>query len=282
MHDSKLDIAPSQNHKGKDMTRTGTWAVIICMTSLLGCADTGGSGQSDVGETTQAFSANWSYSWADSKNTFINIGSSTNRTCFLSGLAGNLTPVGSNGQSGAGLQISPMGDYFMYLESGGGLLNVVARCMNTSVGRTAEVVWKTGDPSHLLGSVTASRRCFLTSVTTTNQGGPGFVSDSDNVRVWQDGSNWWLGGSQSGVVWATARCIDVSADLGNWLWVAGDPGSRQDPLASDPGGVSCLLTGVGGHFNDNDATDGAYISEDSAQFHMNTKNGHSGWANCVQ
>ena len=56
------------------------------------------------------------------------------------------------------------------------------------------------------------------------------------------------------------------------------------PLSQNPGSVTCLLTGVGGHFNDNDWVDGAYVSYDPGiiQFYMNTKNGHTGWANCVQ
>jgi hypothetical protein len=270
----------------------GVLAMVPTTLSMSGCmmeleADGDDDGD-NIGETQQAFTGNWSYSWGDTQYSFANIGTSTNRTCFMSGLAGNINPVGSTGQTGAGVRINGNGDYEIYVDSDGGALNTFAGCVNTSAGRTAEVTWRTGDAAKQLGAVAPGRRCFLTNVTTSNaypsEGGHGFRFNSDYVRVWQDGLNWWVGGAQSGVVWASARCINVSADHGAWKWVAGDPGTRQDELADNPDGVTCLMTGVGGHFNHNDWVDGAYVSYDAGinQFYMNTKNGHTGWANCVQ
>lgn len=245
-------------------------------------------GDESVDQTEQAFSGNWNYSWGDTKYSFANIGTSTNRTCFMSGMTGNIIPAGSTGQTGVGLRINASNDYELYVDSDGGALGVYARCVNTAAGRTAEVQWRTGDAAKLLGAVSPGRRCFLTRITTSNaypsEGGRGFKSNADYVRVWNDGANWYLGGVQSGVVWARARCIDVSSDHGHWKWQAGDPGTRYDELAYNPGGVTCLLTGVGGHFDKNDWVDGAFVSYDSGinQFFMNTKNGKSGWANCVK
>lgn len=256
-----------------------------CMTEVDGQEENSAAHES---ETEQAFTGNWNYSWGDTKYSFANIGTSINRTCFMSGLAGNIIPAGSTGQTGAGVRINASGNYEIFVDSDGGALNTFARCVNTSSGRTAEITWRTGDAAKQLGAVAAGRRCFLTRVTTSNaypsEGGHGFQYNSDYVRVWQDGFNWWIGGVQSGVVWATARCINVNADYGSWQWVAGDPGTRKDQLSSNPGGVTCLLTGVGGHFNDNDWVDGAYVSYDEGinQFYMNTKDGHTGWANCVK
>jgi hypothetical protein len=276
------------------ISKLGWYGALAVSTSLwtAGCmtepGDGGADGDDNVGEAQQAFTANWNYSWGDTKYSFANIGTSTNRTCFMAGLAGNINPASSTGQTGAGVHINAGGDYEIYVDSDGGALNTFARCVNTSVGRTAEVTWRTGQAAQQLGAVAAGRRCFLTSVTTSNaypsEGGHGFRFNSDYVRVWQDGFNWWVGGVQSGVVWATARCINVSVDHGGWEWIAGDPGTRQDALSGNPGGVTCLLTGVGGHFNDNDWVDGAYVSYNAGinQFYMNTKNGHTGWANCVQ
>jgi len=271
--------------------RYGVLAVVSMVSWVSGCASDIGAQDADiqggVAETQQAFSANWDYLWASTGHTFANIGTSTNRTCFMSGLAGDLRPAGTTSQPGAGVRTNANGDYEIYVDSAGGALSTYARCVNTATGRTPEVTWHTGDPAQWLGPVTSARRCFLTSVATSNatELSPGFKSNSDNVRVFQDSTNWWLGGTQSGNAFARARCVDVSADLGGWLWVAGDPGARQDPLASNPGGATCLLTGVGGHFTDSsDFSDGAYVSYSAtaSQFYMNTKNGHSGWANCVQ
>lgn len=277
------------------LSRLKWCGMLAGMSALLWTTGCGGDvnadgtvGDGNMAETQQAFSAGWNYSWGDTTYSFANIGTATNRTCFLSGLAGNIRPAGPTGQTGAGVRINSSGDYEIYVDSDGGALNVFASCVNTSAGRTAEVQWRTGDAAKLLGAVKAGRRCFLTNVTTSNaypsEGGSGFKSNSDYVRIWQDGYNWWVGGVQSGVVWATARCIDVSADYGGWQWTSGDPGTRQDPLSGNPGGVSCLLTGVGGHFSNNDWLDGAYVSYDAGihQYYMNTKNGHTGWANCIQ
>jgi hypothetical protein len=271
------------------ISRLGRYGIALAMLAVAGGMVAPPAHGDDGGDDPQVmFTGNWNYSWADTKFSLANIGTSVNRTCFMSGLVGNITPVGPQGQTGAGVRINASGNYEIYVDSDGGALGTFARCVNTSAGRTAEVTWRTGEPAKRLGAVAGGRRCFLTSVTTSNGypslGGPGFRLNSDHVRVWQDGASWWVGGVQSGVVWAKARCINVNADHGGWLWVAGDPGTRHDPLAYDPGGVTCLLTGVGGHFTRNDWSDGAYVSYDAGikQFFMDTKNGHSGWAHCVR
>jgi hypothetical protein len=248
------------------------------------------AGTEAVGETAEAFSGNWEYSWGDTKYSKAPIGTATNRTCFLSGLAGNIQPgVWPNAcptQTGAGLTIDANNNYSLYVDSCSPL-NVFARCVNTAAGRTPEVTWRTGQPAQVLGAVTAKRRCFLTNITNTSvypdEGGAGFKTASDQVRVWNDGQTWFVGGQQSGVVYASARCIDVNQDDGGWLWQAGDPGSRKDKL-SGVGSATCLLTGIQGHLYSSDYSDGAYITHDAGlnQFYMNTKNGKAGWANCIQ
>lgn len=237
-----------------------------------------------------AFTGNWNYSWGDTKYSFANIGTASNRTCFMSGMAGSLIPAGSTGQTGVGVNINSSNNYELYVDADGGrALQVWARCVNTAAGRTHEVTWHTGQAAKVLGAVTSKRRCFLTHITTSNAytstyGDKGFRNNSDYVRVWKDSANWYIGGVQSGMVWGGARCIDVSENYGSWLWVSGDPGTRKDNLAYNPGGVTCFLQGVGGHFDKSNWVDGAFITYDNGinQFHMNTKNGKSGWANCVK
>jgi hypothetical protein len=63
---------------------------------------------------------------------------------------------------------------------------------------------------------------------------------------------------------------------------------RQTNQAPIPGvgAANCFLTGIGGRLDSNDWADGAYISQSTDpanpnQFYMNTKNGKTGWANCV-
>jgi hypothetical protein len=241
-----------------------------------------------------AFTGNWNYSWGDTKYSFASIGTANDRTCFMSGMTGDLQPfndptnvsIGDMASVGVKINSTIFGSYYtIYVDSDGGALGVYARCVNTAAGRTAEVSWQTGQAAKVLGAVTAKRRCFLTQIGTSNvTDDNGFRFGSDYVRVWKDNSNWYLGGVQSGTAWAAARCIDVNVDHGNWQWIAGDPGTRKDPLAYNPGGVTCFLTGVGGRFDKSDWADGAFISYNALvkKFYMNTANGKTGWANCVE
>lgn len=284
--------------------------VIVGALSIAGCAIEPGNSdidtdQSDnetpeINEIAQAFSGNWLYSWGVTQSSGLDIGTSTNRTCFLTGITGNIQPaslsegIGCSTATAVRVLTDASGEYSLYIQpSGCGKpLQGFARCVNSATGRTSEVTWMTGQAAKLLGTVTARRRCFLTGVTTStifidNQGvshsGSGFNTTSDSVQIWNDGTNWYLGGSQSGAVWANARCIDVNVDNGGWVWQAGNPGSRKDPL-TNAGGATCFLTGIGGGFFRNDWNDGVYISNDPGlnQFYMNTTNGKTGWARCVQ
>jgi hypothetical protein len=244
-----------------------------------------------VDELAQAFTGTMNYSWGDTKYSFAEIGTATNRTCFLSGMTGNLGPFFAGGQTGVGVIVNAKGNYQLYVDAtSGNPLQAFARCVSSAAGRTAEVTWSTGQAAQVLAPVAPGRQCFLTAITTSNQYGGndpmsyGFKTSADYVRVWRDSARWYVGGVQSGMVWATARCMDVSQNLGNWEWIAGDPDTRKDKLALNPGGMTCLLTGIGGRFNLNDWSDGAFISYDAGinQFYMNTKNGKTGWSTCVK
>jgi hypothetical protein len=257
--------------------RTRFWTLVIALLA------TGGAGP------VHAFSGNWEYFWGTTEDSYLEIGTAINRTCFLSGVVGNfysyLTPDILLG-SGVGLGITSQNNYYIFVHTRLRPLGVFVRCVNTTAGRTPEVTWTKGMPAQVLGPVTPTRRGFLTHIGTaysSSQGGWGFMKNSDSVQVWHDGSNWYIGGVQSGPGSGSARCIDITEDDGCWVWQAGDPGTRKDPLSNESG-VTCLLTGIGGHFSKEDWTDGAFITYEPGlnQFYMNTKNGKTGWANCVK
>ena len=232
-----------------------------------------------------AFSGNWTYSWGDTKFSHADMGTTENRTCFLSGVAGDLrTP--SNGQSGVSVDIIN-GKYNLSVSPGaGGELRAFARCVNTAAGRTGEVTWSTidkssklvaaFDPSHPL------RRCFLTGITVSSayEGTPeGFLSNTDYVQIWQDlvSKSWYIGStSQSGTVYAKASCVDVNKDVGSWL-------SFGTQNLSNVYGATCFLTGIQGQFAYDDWDDGAFIDYNPGanQFFMNIKNGKHAWSTCV-
>jgi hypothetical protein len=247
---------------------------------LAGCGGALDPGGQTVGEATAAFSGNWYYSWSTDTNDEVDIGSSANRTCFLTGMSGNP-------QVDVAVRIADFSPYDYLLDvdtnENGRFGAGFAACINSSAGRTAEKYWVAGQPAVVLAPVAAGRRCFLTGVSPDG----GFIADGDSVQVFHDSANWYLGGFQSAThnwVDARARCIDVSVDEGHWEWIAGETGSRKDELAYNSGGVNCFLTGLAGRFNQPDATDGAFITYESGlnQYFMNTKNGKSGWAQCVK
>jgi hypothetical protein len=119
----------------------------------------------------------------------------------------------------------------------------------------------------------------------TGDSAPGaFTAAADYVRVFNNGTNWVLGGSiAAGVATAEATCIDVNEDDGSWYWQAGTPGGFAGPLSNVPG-TTCGLTGIRGPFTYNSYSDGVVITYNSAlsEFQLNVENGKGGWATCVR
>jgi hypothetical protein len=230
----------------------------------------------------QAIGLGGTYWWGTSNNgnTATNIGTTANRTCFLTGVQGNLKPASAGGWSSAGVFQSGT-DYVMFVQHNNSkALSSGVQCINTATNRTPEVTWRQGQAAKVLGAATASRRCFLTMV----ESGGGFNANSDYARVWKDDYNWYLGGSLSAAGGARAVCVDVAADYGGWLWIAGDPGGFTANLAYNPGGVACMLSGIGGQYDTSNFSDGVSIDYNSGTryFEMTVTNGKRGWGNCVR
>ncbi|WP_375760939.1 hypothetical protein [Corallococcus exercitus] len=219
------------------------------------------------------------YWWGTAANglTSTAIGTSTNRTCFLTGVQGNL-----KGTSWAGVGVFQYaGNWEIFVnQSNGKALSSGVQCINTATNRTPEVSWYDGQAAKLLGAVTADRRCFLTQVEAAG----GFTANADYARVWNDGYNWYLGGNLGAAGGARAVCVDVPSDAGGWLWIAGNPGSFTHNLAYNPGGVACMLSGIGGNFSTSNYTDGVSIDYNSGTryWEMTVSNSKRGWGNCVK
>jgi hypothetical protein len=236
-----------------------------------------------------AFSGNWSYSWGDTKYSYADMGTINNRTCFLSGVTGDLSPPAlsaGGGQPGVGVGILK-NRYILFVDpsNSGGKLGAYARCVNTAAGLTKEASWNSilnkskvqlapPDLSH------PYRRCFLTSITVSNQAGvrAGFSSNTDNVQISYDTKDGWrIGGApKSGYVVAKARCIDVNHDVGSWA----SYGTQK--LTTDAS-ATCFLTGIQGQFIFDDWLDGAFVDyrPTDGAFFMNIKNGKRAWSTCV-
>jgi len=277
--------------------------------SLTGCVGTDepAPGDEPVGEVTAAFSANWNYSWGSASPSSADIGTATNRTCFLTGITGEFEPIPSASAS-AGVRVnSNTGDWEIFVSPQRGALGTYARCANVpSVEYSGSVTFGSSAIDVDLGPATSTRRCFLASLTNyvywdgNDVGWWGFTHSGnwvnnndpysgDHIRIVSKvapdfTSHWYITADEPpslSWVFATARCFNISEDDGSWLWIAGNPGAGQNPLTS-VSGATCGLTGVGGRLTASDYTDGAYITNTGNQFSMNTKNGKAGWATCMK
>jgi hypothetical protein len=271
-----------------------TFVGMFCSLALAGCTlepEDGAGEDVETSSAEQAFSANWNYSWGDTKFSTADLGPAAGRTCFMSGVAGYLTtnnfPEGDS-QAGAGVYIDASNHYRIYVDPAfTATLQTWARCANAA-GQTAELTWRSGQPKTILAPVTANRRCFLTSLTTGRDGQfahGAFQSTLDNVWVANDGVNWYVTGSVDGLVWAKARCIDVTEDLGQF-WGYSTPGNTNVwPLVPATSGATCFLTQVTGQLTaSNDWVQGPYVSYNQGYnyFDFNTKNGTGGRVRCVR
>ncbi|MFI5302830.1 MAG: hypothetical protein ACHREM_32475 [Polyangiales bacterium] len=270
--------------------------------SALGCAvapagdETQKSGES-VGATTEAFGGYWVYTQNVYSATSLDLGVDTNKSCFLAGVSGNLS-------SWAGLETVTQGTYIAVDRRNGhyfldispsadgasvaGIeVGAKAICLPTVTNRTAPVFhiegYSNAAPT-LLAPATKGRQCFLTGIQNTyNFSDPkqAFQHAGDSLRVYQSGGNWYL--TATGVAAGYAACVDVNGAYNPWEWIAPSSGTINEPLASTSGGVQCLLSGIGGNFQQgNSWADGVDIGlKSSAQWQMTVSNGKTGWSTCV-
>src|SRR5262249_11382388 len=137
--------------------------VTIFAGSLTGCvgADEQVPGDEPVGEVTAAFSANWNYSWGSASNSSADIGTATNRTCFLTGITGEFEPDLSPGHpASAGVRVnSNTGNWEIFVSPQRGALAAYARCVNVaSVEYSGSVTNGSSTIDVDLGPATPTRR----------------------------------------------------------------------------------------------------------------------------
>ncbi len=160
-------------------------------------------------------------------------------------------------------------------------------CLPT-VNRTSEVGWSTGEAAHVLASHTANRQCFLTGIANADwyyEAGT-FTSASDYVKVWDDGTNWYIGGNGRALGWA--RCVDVTQHGNQGTWAPTNGGTwvmtQHIDNGTSPLGMQCLLQGVGGEFRTNNFGNGVFINYNNSnqEWSITASAGKTGWVNCVQ
>jgi len=280
------------------MKKLISFAVLgLASLSLGGCAiQHGEDGAGDPGQGDQAFSANWNYSWGDTKQSSADIGTSVGRTCFLTGIGGNFRPGGTiwdppgswNPASG-GVRINAQGHYEIFVNPNPGQSIIVqARCVNGATNRVFGT-W-TGGADTVLGATSTKRQCFLTSinnaaVNSTYTSNWAFTNTTDFVQVHHDRYRWYVGGAiANGWVSASAVCIDDFTAEGSYgVGLAPSAGSNTVPM-TNVAGSTCGLTKVQGSLQAafGDWNDELVIAASGAQFSLTSHNGKAGAATCMQ
>jgi hypothetical protein len=227
----------------------------------------------------------------------------TSNTCFLGGIAGNLSSNLFNPSAGSQDYYATVGlvgdppqpDYVIITQPSetGNLLTSQGICVPGITHRTAEMSWDSDINSGavVLGAVTGfpNRQCFLTGVSnaTPYNVNNKFTSAGDSVRVWQDGHSWYLGGS--GHAAGAARCVDVTFAGAPGELIAGSSDATwnmttQIDHGTSPLGMQCMLQGVAGDFRANSFTDGVFVNYKTSTevWSISVSAGKTGWVNCVQ
>jgi hypothetical protein len=240
----------------------------------------------------QAFTGTWSYSWGDTKYSRADLGTAVNRACFMSGVAGYLTvnkfPEGHS-QAGAGVGIDAATNrWYIYVQPAfTATLQTWARCVSTTT-LTPEVTWRAGQPKKLLAAATPNRRCFFTNLRTGRDNEfdhGGFQSAYDQVFISSDGANYYIDGDQSGLIWASARCFDVTEDQGQFFNFALPGNTITVAMRPEANGNTCGLTQVAGRLTaSNDWENGLIVKYNSMYdyFDLQAKNNTGGRARCVR
>lgn len=263
-----------------------------CIDVAAGGEEAGGEA---VAETEQAASWGGFASWAREDNlpasdNLADIGSDANMTCFLSGFAGNIRSMfgaqAPQGQlystSSAGVFRSG-GRWFIEAFTGSGTerLKAMATCVNITAGRTGTFSWNGGPAAQML-PVAPGRRCFLTQIHNLAHwtADDDFTASTDELRVWNDGVHWYIGGN--GNAHGVASCINVTVDKGEWLWHG--PTTQNLAYNDMTPGTQCFLTGVKGVFRNNDWSNGVFINYNAGlnQYTMTVSSGKSGRARCIE
>lgn len=264
-----------------------------------------------------AFSGVWNYSWGDTVNSAVDIGTSVNRTCFLTGIGGNLKPIAPPYSTypmmaAAGVRKKANGNYEMYVSPTKKTpLIAHATCVNTSKNRS-EFKWTSYDQANSgdlpLGTDANNRFCFLQDVKNipspiadklgTYAHGWAFddAAHPDSVGFFWLNNNWKLA-IKTGIhnypvnVHVSGVCFNANEDHGLWNYWISESASASYPMSATPG-VTCGLHSFSGHFNTEtgDWSDGVSISYKRrllltgapSRFVMNLKNGKSAWASCMK
>ncbi|WP_269749904.1 serine/threonine-protein kinase [Polyangium fumosum] len=197
------------------------------------------------------------------------LGATDERTCFLTGFSANLEGVDWTRPARAGIYEDPQSKRWgLEVDSArGGVVHVESACVDSITGYIGVKSWDSAssDPHPIqLAAVTPRRQCFFTEIAVVD----GLESELDDVRVWHDGQNWWLGGSRASPGKLGLRAYAACMDIGR-AFTSGSVEGQATPLKNgvpgqdlSPDAKVCFLSSVGGRFRSDELYDGAGIRYD--------------------
>src|SRR5262245_23097904 len=214
-------------------------------------------------QNAEAGVGRWFFSWGTTNGPDLQLVLTKNATCFLSGVAGNLsagTIEGKGWRSEA--SVFEKDNFWMLRARGGGnkdgaainnWVNAHAVCIFLAVNHKTNKTSVVDGGKAFLANVKPPLQCFLSGIL----GGSGnWTNNSDYVRVTEDGTKWHIEGISSfnpDKPWVSAICVDMppGAQPSPAEYSVNDPSQKNFFIGNDIAGVACALTGVRGRFTAN-------------------------------
>jgi hypothetical protein len=245
-----------------------------------GCALDG----EQLGETEQGLTA---YGLVDvnvngaSHHVDHDMGTSSDRTCFLMGLGGSLAADLDLGYGPAAhllLTFADEWDLEDYPGTSAASLRVYGQCISVTANRSDEYSWdpQLNSTPVVMAAYSATSACFIEGVEQSRleYDNSLFDASGDSLRITHDSTHWLLSGTGGGA--GFARCITVASRMPE---IQGSPGTIVN-LAD--GGTPCFLTGIKGKFRFTDSTNGVFIKDDQGVRGLLVANTNQAWATCMK
>jgi hypothetical protein len=244
---------------------------------LSSCAvDTGDESLGSV--ESEISGGRWYASWGTTNGPTLDIttGSqgvvTSDWTCFLSGVAGNLNAGWGWDHPGRWSEASVdlVGGHWILTGEGGAdygnvpmnnPVNARAVCVHNVTNRFWTSMGGAGGSVNqkiTLGTATANRVCMLNDVTGYSGS---WISGSARAKVFKENGNWVFEtaniGTSAGIPFFSAVCFDLPAGtwVGTGTWFAG----TNMPILTEGGPGECGLSGIAGSFSVNSWTNGDWI-----------------------
>jgi hypothetical protein len=278
--------------------------------SAIGCGG-GAPGAARQDEPTETTQSNLSlgisvWSWGTTDGTELDVGPWADQTCFLAGIAGDMS-------SGANVGVVPatyaMGHSFAgvhkwydryKVQAWGGAysnglptynaVNTKVVCLGTAANKAEHFdIWKWGNGKQAIEPVSPNRQCFLEGIASL---AGTWSSMYDYIYMWNDGTTWFIEGSMSedssgNWGWANVVCVDlpVGTQVTPFYADAPNPGSALGVPAASGNWMACGLTGIFGQLSTSSWTDGAMLNWPpnlTGEWTVDAWNGKAVWGNCLQ